>query len=84
MQWEWDWQVAERKIQQLYHFLHKVSNIYEVFSFVISGVMTWDINRDTDQRMNFPVGADNLYQTGQGKAAFIDAISTVLNSGHQK
>ena len=44
------------------------------------GMMTWDINRDTDQRMNYPAGADNLYQTGQGKATYINAISSVINS----
>ena len=44
------------------------------------GIMTWDINRDTDQRMNYPAGADNLYQTGQGKATYINAISSVINS----
>jgi len=46
----------------------------------LAGMMTWDINRDTDQRMNYPAGADNLYQTGQGKATYINAISSVINS----
>ena len=46
------------------------------------GIMTWDINRDTDQRMNYPAGTDNLYQTGQGKATYINAISSAINEEH--
>ena len=46
-------------------------------------MMTWDINRDTDQRMNYPAGADNLYQTGQGKATYINAISSTINEEHK-
>ena len=46
----------------------------------LGGVMTWDINRDCDQRMNYPQGEDNLYQTGQPPATFINFISQTLNS----
>ena len=51
-----------------------------IIKIYLVGVMTWDINRDTDQRMNYPAGADNLYQTGQGRATYINAISSVINS----
>ena len=56
------------------HTIHK--------SLYILGIMTWDINRDTDQRMNYPAGTDNLYQTGQGKATYINAISSAINEEH--
>ena len=42
--------------------------------------MTWDINRDCDQRMTYPQGQDNLFQTGQPRAAYIDALARVVNS----
>jgi len=45
----------------------------------LGGMMTWDINRDTDKRMDYPQGQDNLYQTGKSKAAFINAISKAIN-----
>jgi len=45
----------------------------------LGGVMTWDINRDCDQRMNYPHGQDNLYQTGKPQAAFVDLLSRTLN-----
>jgi len=45
----------------------------------LGGVMTWDINRDTDQRMGYIRGDDNLYQTGQGRGTYLDAISNTLN-----
>jgi len=45
----------------------------------LAGVMTWDINRDCDQRMNYPSGEDNLYQTGLPKAAFVDLLSQTIN-----
>jgi len=45
----------------------------------IGGVMTWDINRDTSGRMGNPEGEDNLYQTGQGDALYLDTISATLN-----
>jgi len=45
----------------------------------LGGVMTWDINRDCDQRMNYGPGQDNLYQTGQPKAAFINLLSQTIN-----
>jgi hypothetical protein len=41
--------------------------------------MTWDINRDCDQRMNFGLGEDNLYQTGKPPASFVNLLSSVLN-----
>ena len=41
-------------------------------------MMTWDINRDTDQRMGYPKGANNLYQTGQGKATYINSIIILI------
>jgi hypothetical protein len=46
----------------------------------MAGMMTWDINRDTDQRMSYPKGADNVYQTGQGKGTYINAMSLLINS----
>lgn len=46
----------------------------------LAGVMTWDINRDCRQRMYFGDGEDNLYQTGQGDARFLDILSSRLNS----
>ncbi len=46
----------------------------------LAGMMTWDINRDTDQRMDYPQGDDNLYQTGLPDATYLDAISEELNS----
>ena len=57
--------------------IHTIHN-----SLYILGIMTWDINRDTDQRMNYPAGTDNLYQTGQGKATYINAISSTINEEH--
>lgn len=45
----------------------------------LAGVMTWDINRDCDQRMNYPQGQDNLYQTGQPRGSFINTLSSTLN-----
>ena len=57
--------------------IHTIHN-----SLYILGIMTWDINRDTDQRMNYPAGTDNLYQTGQGKATYINAISSAINEEH--
>jgi len=45
----------------------------------LGGVMTWDINRDCDQRMNYAPGQDNLYQTGQPRAAFVDLLSQTIN-----
>ena len=41
--------------------------------------MTWDINRDCDQRKEFGQGEDNLYQTGQPPATFVNHLSTILN-----
>ena len=52
---------------------------YDKKKFSISGVMTWDVNRDCDQRMTFGSGVDNLYQTGQPRASYINRLSTVLN-----
>ncbi len=46
----------------------------------LAGVMTWDINRDCDQRMNYPQGQDNLYQTGQPRGSFINILSKTLNA----
>jgi len=45
----------------------------------LGGVMTWDINRDCDQRMNYAPGQDNLYQTGQPRAAFVNLLSQTIN-----
>jgi len=45
----------------------------------LGGVMTWDINRDCRGRMGNPSGEDNLFQTGQGDAVYLDAISSGLN-----
>ena len=50
----------------------------------LAGVMTWDINRDCDQRMNYPMGEDNLYQTGLPPATFINLLSQTLNSNRVK
>ena len=41
--------------------------------------MTWDINRDTDQRMGYIQGDNNLYQTGQGRGKYLNEISKTLN-----
>jgi len=46
----------------------------------LGGVMTWDINRDCRGRLGNPAGEDNLFQTGQGEAAYLNAISSALNS----
>lgn len=45
----------------------------------LSGAMTWSINRDTEKRMGYGSGEDNLYQTGQPDATFINTISELLN-----
>jgi len=45
----------------------------------LCGVMTWDLNRDAYQRMNYGPGDDNLYQTGQQNGAYIDMLSKTLN-----
>jgi len=44
----------------------------------LAGLMTWSLNRDTDRRSKGS-GGDNLYQTGQPDATFVNALSQVLN-----
>jgi len=46
----------------------------------LAGIMTWSINRDTDQRMQYGAGEDNLYQTGKPDATYIDTVSNQLNA----
>lgn len=46
----------------------------------LAGVMTWDINRDTEQRMDYAKGDDNLYQTGQPDGTYLDTLSSEINS----
>merc|ERR1711942_170905 len=45
----------------------------------LGGMMTWDVNRDCKQRMNYGPGEDNLYQTGKGDGVYLDALSAALN-----
>jgi len=45
----------------------------------LAGMMTWDVNRDCKQRMNYAAGQDNLYQTGKGDGVYLDALSARLN-----
>lgn len=43
-------------------------------------MMTWDINRDCPQRMDYPYGEDNLYQTGKPEAEYLNLVSSIINS----
>merc|ERR1712180_506268 len=44
----------------------------------LAGLMTWSLNRDTDRRSKGN-GGDNLCQTGQPDATFVNALSQALN-----
>ncbi|TRY69348.1 hypothetical protein TCAL_06924 [Tigriopus californicus] len=48
----------------------------------LAGMMTWDINRDCDQRKGYPQGDDNLFQTGLPPATFLNTISAEINNGN--
>ncbi len=47
--------------------------------FGLAGVMTWDINRDTDACKGYAPGEDNLYQTGMPDMTYLDCLSKCVN-----
>jgi len=48
--------------------------------FGLAGVMTWDINRDTEAAKGYPKGTDNAFVTGLPDATYLDLISSTLNT----
>lgn len=61
---------------------HASDQITNMSTWMLIGMMTWDINRDCDQRKGYPQGDDNLFQTGLPPATFLNAISAELNKGN--
>jgi len=52
---------------------------FYAMDFGLAGVMTWDINRDTDGAKGYPPGTDNRFVTGMPDATYLDLISRTLN-----